>query len=185
VLELAAKTPKTTSTTALPPLRSTTSTAEKRMNTQPRSQDAHLSLSLVIALILSVLFAADAMAEERVIDGDSSIPQTLGVKRSSLALDVADREPVSPSDQFKVGEKVWAWVSLENLADESQVEMIWKKDGKPVFSASLSVGRSREWRTWSRRTMRADDVGAWTVEVVAPDGSVLEQLAFTVAPAVE
>ena len=53
------------------------------------------------------------------------------------------------------------------------------KDGKDTWSATLEV-RSVTWTTSSRRQVKA---GAWTVDVVAADGTTLGTVRFTVQQA--
>ncbi len=110
----------------------------------------------------------------------------LKVLDQAAAPRVADRKPQDASEHFTadVGEVV-AFVNLANPGAPTEVHQRWTHDGKVRFDARLNVGTTKTgWRTWSRHRMSpkgGKDVGAWTVETVAADGSVLGTLNFDVA----
>ena len=102
----------------------------------------------------------------------------MSINTAVIALSVEKRVPVDAAERFTVGQKVWAWVSVKNLGEASNLTMLWKHDGKVKSRVTLEVGTSKRWRTWSRRTMRAKDTGAWTVEVLDASGQLIETIPF-------
>lgn len=89
---------------------------------------------------------------------------------------VEKREPVEPGSSFEAGTTVWAW-SLVSGAAGTTVKHVWKKDGAELWHANLKIG-SKKWTTYSRRTIKT--AGAYSVEVVGEDGTVLGTTEFTV-----
>lgn len=82
---------------------------------------------------------------------------------------------------FFVGkDTVWAFASIANPGAAETVEMVWKQGEETRWSTSLEAGKSKGWRTWSRRTLRKKDLGAWTVEIVDAAGHVLGSIPFEV-----
>lgn len=88
---------------------------------------------------------------------------------------VDKREPVDEGTSFAAGDTVWAWTRVTG-ANGTKVTHVWKKDGKQAWKATLRIGSNR-WTTYSRRKVTA---GAYSVEVVAADGTVLGTVEFTV-----
>ena len=89
---------------------------------------------------------------------------------------VEKREPVDEGSTFAVGDTVYAWTRVTDAAG-TKVTHVWKRDGKEVWKASLRIG-SKRWTTNSRRKMSKP--GAWTVDVLAEDGTALGTVSFTV-----
>jgi hypothetical protein len=112
-------------------------------------------------------------------------PTSLAVVQSALAHGVSKRRPVRPATEFAVGDVAWAWVSIKNTGDAQPATMVWSRDGQVRSRLTLDIGTSPRWRTWSRRTMRPSDVGAWHVEVQDGQGQVIHTLRFDVVPHAE
>jgi hypothetical protein len=89
---------------------------------------------------------------------------------------IENREAKDPGTTFAVGDTVYAWTRVTGAAG-TKVTHVWKKDGKEVWKATLRIG-SKRWTTNSRRKMSKP--GAWTVDVVAEDGTSLGSVSFTV-----
>ena len=144
-----------------------------------------LTACLAIAIAGATPGAASAgdLRATDVTDAPAAITQhsDLEVRDHALALGVDDRRPLDPGTRFDVGDQVYAWVSVANPHAESHVTLVWNRDGVARWSIDLDVGHStRGWRTWAYKTMRPGDTGVWTVDVVAPDGSVLDTLSFEI-----
>jgi DUF2914 family protein len=88
---------------------------------------------------------------------------------------VENREVVGESATFPAGTTVWVWSRVTGA--EGSVKHVWKRDGKPVWTATLNVG-SKKWSTQSRRAIAKP--GAWEVEVQTADGASIGTVAFTV-----
>ena len=126
-------------------------------------------------------FVATSALEGNVWAEEGAAPEGLVLTESAICAGVEERLPVGKADAFATGCKVWAWLQFENTGDEVEIQMVWKKDGKSVFSTAVNIKRSKSWRTWSRKKMRkGKDVGPWTVDVVGPGGVVLKTLNFNV-----
>ncbi len=92
------------------------------------------------------------------------------ITRFVACADVAEKDCVGEGQRFglDVG-TLWAYAVIENRGEPLPVEMVWRRDGKAVFTAELNVGRSRRWRTWSRKRVRKGDLGGWTVALQRAD----------------
>ncbi len=106
----------------------------------------------------------------------------LAIVEGVFATGVEDRLPTGVASHFgqDVG-KVWAWVRVKNSGAPTQIQMVWKHDGKVRSRMTLDVGTSSGWRTWSRKAIKARDVGRWTVEIQGPAGEVLDVMTFDIS----
>lgn len=117
---------------------------------------------------------------------EPSRARPLEVVQATAARGVSDRTPVGADNAFSVRSGVvYAHVTLRNMEEPTEVQMVWKRDGEVSSSVTLPVGTSPRWRTWSQKRLRAWDAGAWTVEILDAQGDLLHTLRFDVheAPA--
>jgi hypothetical protein len=88
---------------------------------------------------------------------------------------VEKHEVTGEATTFPAGTTVWVWSRVTGA--EGSVKHVWKKDGQPVWTATLNVG-SKKWSTQSRRAIQK--AGAYEVEVQTADGAPIGTVAFTV-----
>lgn len=96
-----------------------------------------------------------------------------------VAKSVMDRAPVDSGTAFPadVGQLV-LWTRVSGAAG-SMIRHVWFHGDTEVSNVELSVGSS-PYRTWSRKTIPADWMGAWHVEVRDASGNVVQRVDFTV-----
>lgn len=132
---------------------------------------------LATAFLTGTAFAQTPPAADPPAAPAKPAPAATGASAEvKAAKGVANREPVEPGAEFEAGTTVWAW-SLVSGAEGTTVKHVWKKDGAELWHANLKIG-SKKWTTYSRRTIKKP--GAYAVEVVAEDGSVLGSVEFTI-----
>ncbi|MFQ5897251.1 MAG: DUF5924 family protein [Candidatus Methylomirabilia bacterium] len=144
------------------------------------------------AWLRSCLFAALALAI--VWPLRSFIPPApVHLARATMARTVNGLEPAEPfrgtislADLRSWGGLV-AYTAVYAPAGVRQpILHIWRKDGQPVDTISLSPirgGRTEGFRTYSRKTsLGADAAGRWSVDVVTASGQLIGRLRFTVRP---
>ncbi len=106
--------------------------------------------------------------------GDSDKSGSTEVKAGT---GIAKRELTGAADTFTKGAKVWVWTSVMGQSGKS-IKMVWKKDGKDLWSKDFDVKSSR-YRTWTTHKVSP---GSYTVEVQEGDGgTVLGSVTFTVS----
>lgn len=136
----------------------------------------HKSLSkLLILSIFTVLVlpASFAFGEEA---------KSISVERAAIALSVVDHEPNGANTTFdnEVG-NVSCFSKIVNGGSEGydHVRHVWYYGDDVMADIKLRVGAT-SWRTHSTKTIMKQWKGAWKVDIVAPDETVLETLNFTV-----
>ena len=131
------------------------------------------SLVLLAGIALSAA-AASSPGTALAQDGESE----LSVNDAQTALGVEERQPVDAKDTFEVGDKVVLWMSVKNGGEETQITVVWKRDGSSIWETTLKVGRSQGWKTWARKTIRT--AGSYSVDIQDPNGETLKTVSFTV-----
>jgi hypothetical protein len=132
-----------------------------------RRNVAPLSLALLLAL------AAALGAQQQMTAG-------LEVAEAVITTAVVDRQP---ADNLTTVAKdvgtVVCWMRISGAEGEIQVEHVWYKDDTEVARVPLRVAGSN-WRTWSSKNIDPMWTGSWRVDILGPDGAVLQSVSFTV-----
>jgi hypothetical protein len=125
-----------------------------------------------------LLLAAHPAAAQQQEEG--AMVSGLACEEAVLTTGVQDRQPVDevqsvPAD---VG-RVYLWTRITGAEMETGVEHVWYRGDEEMARVPLTVGGSN-WRTWSSKNIEPSWTGEWRVDVVGPEGQVLESVSFTV-----
>jgi hypothetical protein len=120
---------------------------------------------------LSFLLAASSYAGEVDLSPAPEVELAVGYRVKGHLLEAVDGDNV-----FLDGERLVAWSSVSGLK-AGFIEHVWYRDGEEVARHYLPVGPGRRWRTWSRHDVQ---VGDYKIQVLGPDGALLQELAFSV-----
>jgi hypothetical protein len=90
---------------------------------------------------------------------------------------IIDRQPQPLPEKLFAGQILYAFTTITGPGG-GYVEHVWSCNGKEVARHYLPVGQSKRWRTWSRHKVAA---GQYHVEILAADGTRLQQTDFVVA----
>lgn len=133
----------------------------------------HLFVAIVALLTISCPFTSAALAQD---------PAGLEVSRAAVCLNVVDREPVEPGATFatSVG-KLCCFTHITGAQDPSKITHVWYFADAERARVTLPV-KSVNWRTFSSKIIQKHEVGNWHVEVLGPDGAVLQDLNFETTP---
>jgi len=126
-------------------------------------------LAVCLIAIASPAYADKKTDEPAASQGSASVDVKAGTG-------VEKREIVGEATSFSKGTTVWVWSRITD--GPSSIKHVWKRDGQPVWTATLPV-KSKKWSTQSRRAMTKP--GAWEVEVTDGEGTSLGKIEFTVS----
>ena len=111
---------------------------------------------------------------------DSEPGHSLSLTSLVLTRRIVNREPSGSVKSFSAGDRLaFVFVRLNNPGPPTQVSFVWYRDNSKHSIFRTRVGTSRAWRTWSSVRLSA---GSWRVDVLSPDGSVIGEESFVVAP---
>ena len=132
-----------------------------------RRNVAPMSLALLLAL------AAALGAQQQMAAG-------LEVAEAVITTAVVDRQPTDNLTTVArdIG-TVFCWMRITGSEGEIQVDHVWYKDDTEVARVRLRVAGSN-WRSWSSKNIDPMWTGSWRVDIVGPDGVVLQSVPFTV-----
>ncbi len=99
-----------------------------------------------------------------------------------ICRDVVDREPVDIGDSFKatVG-RLYCFTKIISTHSPIEITHVWYFGNTERAKVNLSVN-SNSWRTYSSKIIRTLEIGDWHVDVLSPDGEVLQSLQFKITP---
>lgn len=132
-----------------------------------------LSILFVLALLTTFsLYMAGTIRAQEV----ASVEVDVGV----ICLDVVDREPVDAGDTFDaaVG-KLFCYTKIVGVDTPIEITHVWYFGETERARVILPV-ESSGWRTWSTKIIQAHEVGDWHVDVIGPEGEVLETIEFQI-----
>lgn len=115
---------------------------------------------------------------------EADSPETASIKiaRTAICKDIVDREPVETGESFEasVG-KLFCFTKIIGAKTPIEVTHAWYLGDTEVARVNLPV-RSTSWRTYSSKIILANAVGDWHVDVLGPEGELLETLEFKIIP---
>ena len=130
-------------------------------------------MSVCVCLGLSTAALADD--KPPVAKPAPTAPTTDASAEIKVGTGVEKFEITGEAATFPAGTTVWVWSKITN--GEGTIKHVWKRDGSPVWTATLAVG-GKKWATQSRRAI--PKAGAWEVEVQTEAGASLGSVKFTV-----
>jgi hypothetical protein len=104
----------------------------------------------------------------------------VAVEEAVACTSILDREPAETASEFASDvEKIYVFTRVVGMSGTGAVTHRWMFGGETVAEVKLEV-KGTPWRTWSSKNIMPHQAGAWKVEVVGEDGTVLKTLEFTV-----
>lgn len=127
--------------------------------------------------VLLVMAAAATLAKESPPPAQET---QLAVAEAVITTEVVDRQAADNvvTVAADVGE-VYCWSRIVGAEGEIEIEHVWYRGDEEMARVLLRVGTAN-WRTWSSKKIEPDWTGDWRVDIVGPDGLVLESVSFTV-----
>lgn len=106
----------------------------------------------------------------------------LEISVAAICKDVVEREPVDPGISFpaSVG-KLYCFTKVAGAQEPTSITHVWYFGSTKRASVELPVNSS-SWRTYSSKIIQPHEVGAWHVEVLDSEGTVLKSLQFEITP---
>ncbi len=113
-------------------------------------------------------------------ENEQSKQSPLIVEDAVICRSVVDRSPVEVTDVLPSDvKKVCCFTRVTGATQDSEITHNWYYNGEQVASVSLFVG-SKNWRTFSSKTILPEYIGDWKVEILSKDGEILKQIMFII-----
>ena len=132
------------------------------------------SLYFFITLITVILSLSGVVSAQEV--------SSLKVADAAICRDVVDRQAADLGTHFEasVG-KLFCFSRITGASDPIEITHVWYFGDTERAQIILSV-KSTNWRTYSSKKIQPYEIGDWHVEVIGPDGSVLQTVEFKITP---
>lgn len=128
-------------------------------------------IALIILITISLSQPVTVKAQE-----------TVEVAAAAICRDVVDREPVGVGDAFEaLVSKLWCFTKIVGAQTPTVITHVWYFGDTERATVSLPV-RSSIWRTYSSKIIQSHEIGDWHVDVLGPDGGLLQSLKFEITP---
>jgi general secretion pathway protein A len=104
------------------------------------------------------------------------------VQQGAICRAIYHKRPLVSGESFRasVG-KLYCFTMIVGAVRTVEITHVWHFGNIPVARIPLPV-KSPIWRTYSARTIRAQDIGDWHVNVLGPQGNVIWSTPFEVTP---
>lgn len=107
---------------------------------------------------------------------------TLSVEEMTFCTAVQDRAPAGIDTAFaSTVEVVYCFTKVSGAADTTAVTHVWYHGDREAARVELAV-KGSAWRTWSSKKIAPEWQGAWRVDALSADGTVLKSASFSVRP---
>lgn len=151
-----------------------------------------------MVMVVSLLMACQAMAEENNTAAGAASPTTTTVEKASqpkaamqeasalkvvdavIATGVENRAPLGAASTFSatVG-KLYCFTKVVGAKQPTEIKHVWFFNNTEVTSITLPV-KAVTWRTFSNKSIPPYMKGDWKVEVQSSDGNILKSIDFKV-----
>jgi hypothetical protein len=132
-----------------------------------------LLVFLISLIIFSVSTASAVYAQE-------SGP--VKMIEAAISRNVVDRMPVGAGISFPASiTKLYCYTEIATTQIPTEVTHVWYFGNVERARVTLPV-KSLNWRTFSSKIIQKHEIGSWVVEVLGPDGKVLQTLRFKITP---
>lgn len=104
----------------------------------------------------------------------------LVVVEIEICTSVEDRMPQGADSAFSadIG-RVYCFTALKNSGESDKVTHVWYYEEKEMARVELTV-KAAAWRTWSSKRILPSWKGEWRVDILSPDGNVIESRRFEI-----
>ena len=110
----------------------------------------------------------------------SEFSANLNVQEGAICREIYDRRPLVSGTSFtaSVG-KLYCFTKIAGAQGPSEITHVWYFGNTQMARVTLPV-KSFDWRTYSSKTIRPQDIGDWHVDVLGPRGIVLWSVDFKI-----
>ncbi|MFC1628638.1 DUF2914 domain-containing protein [Gemmatimonadota bacterium] len=129
--------------------------------------------TLFVLILICVCIPSHAMAQ-----GTSDLTIEVGV----ICKQVEERAPVDADTMFSasVGE-LFCFTKTTGAAEETTISHVWYWGEIERARLELPV-RSISWRTYTTKRIQEHEVGAWRVDILDAQGTILKTVRFSISP---
>ena len=129
-------------------------------------------MSWFLLLLSLILFTTiNAVAQETV---------SIKIESAVVCENIVDREPEGTNTSFSVTVgKLFFFTKITSAENPIEITHVWFFGDTERARVTLPV-KANTWRTYSSKVLQAHEIGVWHIDVLDPEGEVLETVQFEV-----
>ena len=129
-------------------------------------------MSWFLLLLSLILFTTiNAVAQETA---------SIKIESAVVCKNIVDREPEGADTSFSVTVgKLFLFTKITGAENPTEITHVWFFGDTERARVTLPI-KANTWRTYSSKVLQAHEIGAWHVDVLGPEGEVLETVQFEV-----
>lgn len=131
-------------------------------------------------LLFLVALIAMPLLQAGTINAQEKAP--IDVAMAAICTNVVDREPVGMGTSFDaLTGRLYCFTKVIGASSPTDITHVWYFGDIERAEINLAV-KSASWRTYSSKKIQSHEVGDWHVDVIGPDGQVLQTVEFKITP---
>lgn len=131
-------------------------------------------------LVFSISLIISSVSTISAVSAQESGP--VKVIEAAISRNVVDRMPVGAGISFPAPiTKLYCYTEIATTQSPTEMTHVWYFGNVERARVTLPI-KSLNWRTFSSKIIQKHEIGSWVVEVLGPDGKVLQTLRFKITP---
>jgi len=99
-----------------------------------------------------------------------------------ICRDVYNRRPLVVGSSFDSSVyRLYCYTNIASTQSPTEITHVWYFGETEKARVKLPV-KSSTWRTYSSKQIKSNEIGNWHVEVLGPQGELLQTLRFEITP---
>ncbi|RJP77028.1 MAG: DUF2914 domain-containing protein [Desulfobacteraceae bacterium] len=150
-----------------------------------------IMMSMLMMMAVPMTFAQDEQAavpeeqadvpdEKTAVQDEQAASDNIRIEDAAICRSVENLEPVGAGDVFSsVQNKLSCFCRVIDAKEDTEITHNWYFGDTLMAGINLHVG-SRNWRTYSTKTILPEQTGEWKVEILSQNGEMLKRIIFMV-----
>ena len=112
---------------------------------------------------------------------DDNQINTLQLNEIMICRGIYKRNPIKPGyNFFNNVDSLFCYTKISNSGPKQEIRHVWSYNNKEISSVVYNIKTSYNYRSWSKKTIYAKQIGDWRVDIVDQNGNVLGSRDFNV-----
>ena len=112
---------------------------------------------------------------------DDNQINTLKLNEIMICRGIYKRNPIKPGyNFFNNVDSLFCYTKISNSGPKQEIRHVWSYNNKEISSVVYNIKTSYNYRSWSKKTIYAKQIGDWRVDIVDQNGNVLGSRDFNV-----
>ena len=103
------------------------------------------------------------------------------LKEIKICKNIENRQPINAGNIFFSSvDSLYCFTKIENNGNKKEVRHVWYYKNEIKSQIKYNIKKSKEYRSWTNKTINSKKIGKWKVEIQQSDGTVLGSIEFLI-----